>query len=357
MASKYKTARAYAFDADDLFVVGLDKDAPDCPELLSEVQKRRLKKPLDPDRVKQYAAFGVLQSVTFKTVDAKPVIVDGRGRVRYARAASKILEDRGEPRLVVRGIPTTAEGDRLSATVSVANTADRLSPLDEAIEMALLADKYEPAQVAEVFGCGEATVKNRLKLLTLAPELRDAVGLGQITATAALKLADLDPDAQKTALADMIEKGATGAADAAKRARSAKSGGSASTDGASKPGAVFVRRFSETIVPEEETRADESNVVEVAERDAVAMSFAWLRGEVKDDDKALPAWFRVEVKKLRAADDEKKAKADEKKRKKAEAAKKKARKKAAPKPAAKKAPPKRRAKKVAPKPAAKGGSK
>lgn len=70
------------------------------------------------------------------------------------------------------------------------------------------------AELAILFGCGVATVKNTLALLECCADVRKAVDAGEIGVTHAKTLARLPPDAQRAKVAELREVGGAGHAKA-----------------------------------------------------------------------------------------------------------------------------------------------
>ncbi|WP_343718976.1 hypothetical protein [Achromobacter dolens] len=122
---------------------------------------------------------------------------------------SKWRRHRGEPE---RQIPAVVyAGKRQSALDAIASenearTAD--SPLGRAEKMRrhLALDKGED-QIAVIYNCSVATVRDTLALLDSPKVVQDAIEAGQITLTHAKALTKLKPEEQRAKVADLVAAG------------------------------------------------------------------------------------------------------------------------------------------------------
>jgi len=173
----------------------------------------RVKLPLDENLVKNIMHLGVLEPiiVTKDTETGETVCVVGRQRTKACREANKRLKDAGKPTIHLPGIVRRGDGASL-ASVMVSENEIRQddSPITKAKKMARLQEMGRSEDdLAIIFGCTKATVKNTLGVLDCCAAVRDAVDDGKITATAAYALAKLDVEEQKEKLTKMVEAGAT----------------------------------------------------------------------------------------------------------------------------------------------------
>jgi len=230
---------AFLFDPDDLIIIGLDtKDGPEHP-LYDE---GRLKASIPESMVKNIMAEGVIESISITKVGDTAVVVDGRRRVRCARAANKRLKAKGEetikvPCLVKRGDDTSLMG------ILISGNEHRLddSPIARAMKAQRLKDRGRNlAEIGVYFGVSSTAVSNWLKVLDCIAAVKRAVEAGIISMSAAVELADLSPEEQKAALEKMIADGTTTVADAKKKKAAA-----AGTSPSSAPKKTLARKVIE----------------------------------------------------------------------------------------------------------------
>jgi ParB family transcriptional regulator, chromosome partitioning protein len=134
-------------------------------------------------------------------------VVDGRQRVKAARAANKKLKHQGEPIKLVKAIVERGDNKALAATMTIANEGrtdvtaiDRAKRAQHLISLGL-----DEATVAIALHCSTSGLKNYLALLDCTTAVKDAVEKGQLPATHAYKLSKLEPDEQRATLAKMLK--------------------------------------------------------------------------------------------------------------------------------------------------------
>jgi len=195
-------------DPEELVIVGLDTDdGPDHP-----LYDERINLDLDPHMVRNIAYHGVLEPVIVrKDPDTgAAVVVDGRQRVRHARAANVELRAQGAKPLLVRIVTEKGDDARLAGIAVSANELRRadstLTKAHKAVRLQSLG--YEVDEIARDFGVSASTVKNWWSLLEAAPAVRQAVEAGTIKPTVAYKLAKLPTPEQKGALQALLAEAA-----------------------------------------------------------------------------------------------------------------------------------------------------
>lgn len=138
---------------------------------------------------------GILQPVLVRPIagTGRYELVAGERRYRAARAAS------------LEAIPATVRelSDTEVLEIQLVENLQRsdLHPLEEAEGYRqLMARKYDVARIAERVGRSIKYVYDRVKLLTLTPEAKEAFRQGRFTAGHAILLARLSPQDQKRAM-------------------------------------------------------------------------------------------------------------------------------------------------------------
>lgn len=191
----------FLVDPNELVIIGLDtKDGPNHP--LYDV---RITRPLAEDRIANFAFYGVLKPVLVRKDGDKLIVIDGRQRVRYARAANKELKKRGEEMIRVPVIVKKGDDAHLFGVSRAANLHDG----DDLLTNARNAQRFidmgrDLAEVATTFGVSASTVRNWIAMLDLAPEVQAQVVAGEIGTVAAVQLASL-PAAEQVATVNEVK--------------------------------------------------------------------------------------------------------------------------------------------------------
>lgn len=177
----------------------------------SQLYDARVHLPVDEALARNIDYQGVLEpiAVSKNPETGETEVVFGRQRVKAARLANEWRRHRGEPE---RQIPAVVyAGKRQSALDAIASenearTAD--SPLGRAEKMRrhLALGKGED-QIAVIYNCSVATVRDTLALLDSPKVVQDAIEAGQITLTHAKALAKLKPEEQRAKVADLVAAG------------------------------------------------------------------------------------------------------------------------------------------------------
>lgn len=113
-------------------------------------------------------------------------VIDGRRRLDAAK------------RNTITRIPALVfppgGGAAYEAMAATANLARAVAPIDEAHHIErLMASGFTPEQIASELGISTSTVRQRLKLITLPPSVRDAVREKRLTPSVASAIAGLTP--------------------------------------------------------------------------------------------------------------------------------------------------------------------
>lgn len=151
--------------------------------------------------------YGVIEPVVVRknpeTGDIE--VVAGRTRVRAARIVNKNRKKRGEPALMVPGIPKKGEDVSLMGVMVSENEARKdKSPLHKARVMQRMVERGVSAQdLATTFNCSIGTVKNLLGLLGATAAVKKAVDRGEVSAAVGYKLARMEPEEQRAKLGEL----------------------------------------------------------------------------------------------------------------------------------------------------------
>ena len=223
-----KRTSIFNFDPDNLVVIGVD--TKDGPEHHLYDERIRRKGYVPASMVKNIMVMGVIESVSITKIGDQAVVVDGRRRVLAARKANKKLQQRGEEIVLVPTLVKKGDEEGLIG-VLISGNEHRMDddPITRAQKAQRLKDRgRNNSQIGDYFGVSGTSIGNWLKVLDCIAVVKNAVRAGKISMSAAIELADLDPEAQKEALENMLETGQTGVNDA-KGQVAASSGGTHST--------------------------------------------------------------------------------------------------------------------------------
>lgn len=180
-------------------------------DVSSPLYDKRVHLPVNEALARNIDYQGVLEPVAVsknpETGDTE--VVFGRQRVKAAVLANQWRRERGVPERLIPGIVYTGKRENaLDAIVgeNEARTAD--TPLGRAEKMRqhLALGKGED-QIAVIYNCSVATVRDTLALLDSPKAVQNAVEAGQITLTHAKALVKLKPDEQRAKVADLVRAG------------------------------------------------------------------------------------------------------------------------------------------------------
>jgi ParB family chromosome partitioning protein len=201
MAAKFENSKGrkdmFYFDPDTL-VMSNDPTDP--------LYDPRMDAPINEHLVLSIMSQGITTPILIKKQGGRPVVIDGRQRVRCAREANRRLREAGADPIT---IPCDLKaGDDIDLySISLTANEHRLDddPMTKAAKAARLSNSGKmDEEIAVIFGVSLATVKSWTKLFELAKPVRDAVKAGKIAASAAIKLYGLPEEEQKAALEEAL---------------------------------------------------------------------------------------------------------------------------------------------------------
>jgi hypothetical protein len=203
-------------DPTKMVIVGLDtEDGPEHP-----LYDERVKKAIDPSMVANVKTFGVETPIMVTKKGDQILVVAGRQRVRWARAANEELVKEGVTDLIE--VPAVLhKGDDVSlfgkmVTENEAREDDDILTKAEKAKRMLAMKKVAGGdvtieEVANRFGVTDRAIRQWLAILELSPKVKKAVKDGRLTATAASKLQGKSVEEQEADLDELIaEADATG---------------------------------------------------------------------------------------------------------------------------------------------------
>lgn len=183
----------------------------------------RVLKPLDESDILNVCDMGVLQPIILRKDGARNVVMAGRQRLRWARAASKRLGT------VVKVPCVFRQGTDLDALkVLVAENEHREGDTfeNQARKCQQLSNYgATEEEIAVVMRCTTAAVRQWMKFFDLAPEVQASMKAGDISGSAAIRLVDLPRAEQAEVVTELVEeakakgKAKVAVADAEQKAR------------------------------------------------------------------------------------------------------------------------------------------
>lgn len=177
----------------------------------SPIYDPRVHLPVDEDLARNIDYQGVLEPVLIQknpeTGDVEVIV--GRQRVKAARLANEWRKSRGVAPIHVPAYVHKGERrNALDVIVSENEVRQADTPLGRAEKMRrLMAIGRDEKDIAVVFGCKPATVRNTLALLECCADVQKAVESGKIGVTHAKQLADLDPAEQREKVIELVAAG------------------------------------------------------------------------------------------------------------------------------------------------------
>ena len=172
----------------------------------------RVHLPVNEKLVLNIMHHGVIEPIViYKDPETGKVLVAvGRQRTKATIEANKRLKAKGEELIMIPATVRRGDGVSLSGImISENELREGDSPMTRAKKMARQMEMGRTEDdLAILFGCEKATVKNTLALLDCSAVVRNAVDEGKINVTAAYKLAKLPADEQKITVEKMVKAGA-----------------------------------------------------------------------------------------------------------------------------------------------------
>jgi len=225
----------FVVDADQLTIIGAkpytgcgaDTDDGQEHPLWQERVKTLAADKIDPLKVRNVAYFGVKEPVLARKDGDRLVVIDGRHRVCWARAANAQLEREGEKarvrvRVIVEKVDDkTAIG--LGAGLNRVREDDDVLTEARAMMRVKNVTQCSLDDIARDYGVTKQTVTNRLTLLTAHDDVLKALDDKRISPTAALEIAKMKREEQPTRLAAALAGDAT-VREIKESARAAKNG-------------------------------------------------------------------------------------------------------------------------------------
>lgn len=259
----------------------------------SALYDERVHLEVDESLVLSIIAQGIIEPVVVRKnpESGATEVVAGRQRVKAAIEANRRLKKQGSKQVI--HVPATVRrgaGDEASFDVMVAENEVRKadSPLVRANKMRRAIERGRTeAQIATIFGCSVATVKNLLGTLEASAPVRKALEAGTIAASDAYRLSKLEVPEQKEKLAELV-----------KRAPKVKGKRRKAGDGKRARAATGLRAVAEVTA----LRTDLEKVEAIRENDRrVALAvLAWVLG----DDHALASFYDAPEPEVEEAEDE-----------------------------------------------------
>jgi hypothetical protein len=280
------TGVRWKFDPEQVVILGLDDNCDDDDPLADDGVRTKL----DEAQIKSVARDGVIQDILIcaKNINGvlTPVVVDGRHRTRWARAANQ----RGlakntiyvHARCVSQKVPDEALRVGKHTLNYVRANRNILSQAKAAKELSDAGRRT--ADIAVDMGVSVSTIENFLALANASKPLLDAVTKGSLPITAGYKLAKLDEAKQIEAVKEMLSeakasKSKPKVADAAK----AKARAKGNKDAAKRPGIGKIRKLLKAATEDEDVREALSQCEPID-------FLRWLLGDVSE--RVLPAGLR-----------------------------------------------------------------
>jgi ParB family chromosome partitioning protein len=207
VTSTLQRVSAYAIEPEKLIVPGIDRPFRNAEE--ERLESERVNAPLNEATVISMMLYGVQKTVFVRRDGDKLEVWDGKRRVLHAREANKRLKKAGAEGILVKIEVKAATDEQIFALQRLNNRhhVDE-SPLQTAEAAALMLSKGRGKdEVAAVLNIGVPMLDIYLKLNDLHQDVRESVATGEVSPTAAAKLASLPRDQQVTALAEMRKSG------------------------------------------------------------------------------------------------------------------------------------------------------
>lgn len=194
---------ALAFDPEDVKLI-TDPNHP--------LYDERVHEEPSPEFVANIDHLGIIEPITVRRNGDVVEVAIGRRRVKAARIANVERRKKGLPPHQIYAIVQRGDDATMQEVIAAENEARKNdSPMNRAKKMQRLATLGRTEeQIACVFCCSRATVKNTLALLDLDETVQKAVERGTIKPVfAAKELARLPREEQRTKLKSLVDAGAT----------------------------------------------------------------------------------------------------------------------------------------------------
>lgn len=209
-AFKAPRLNGFMLDPNEIVIVGGDGPSDvgkmDEDGELHYLVDERTEMPLSPEFVKNIKALGVKKNVIITKIGNDAYVVDGRQRVRAARAANKELAEEGEP---LHRVPVTMQKGEEALHMLVGISTNEFNhddpPLVKARKAQRLRDRgLTEGEIAMSFGVTTKALGNWEKWLTLSAPVKKAIEKGKVSPSMAAQLHDLPAAEQKVQLEKLI---------------------------------------------------------------------------------------------------------------------------------------------------------
>ena len=183
----------------DLFISGLDTESDSSNDPLYD---ERIFLAENESLIRNVLTYGVQLPILVREEDNRLFVVDGRQRVRAARAAAQRQDDAGEVRLRVPVIMVHGDDKRVQGImISTNENREDDGILAKAIKAARMLDMWGDLDgVCTAFGRGRGTLNLWLKLARAIPAVHNAINEGRLSASAGIEIAQLPRAEQDAAL-------------------------------------------------------------------------------------------------------------------------------------------------------------
>lgn len=186
-----------------LVLIGLDTEDREEHPLYDE----RVFLPDDENLMKNIMVYGILQPIRVRKEGGRILVVDGRQRVKAARAAAKLQGEAGEVSVRVPTLEVKGADDKMVTGIMISTNEQRQA--DDALTRAfkavrMLQQTGDMDAVCIAFGRTSVTINNWLKLAEARPEVHEALKAKKIATQAAIEIARLDRDQQLEQLEKLL---------------------------------------------------------------------------------------------------------------------------------------------------------
>jgi len=232
----------FQLDPENVTIIGFDtKHGKE--HFLYDGDRLKKSKP-SKEMIANVMVVGVKTPIIIRKVDGIPLVVNGRRRTRALREANKILIARGDHPW---RIPCVVErGEEAKSMVTVASTNTFYvedEPIDKARRALLMLDKgLTIADIAMSYGVTQQSIRNWVAVLSMVPEVVDAVENGLVPWSIALELKNVSREEQAEKIKELISAASEQPKGKITRSDARKAAGKS---GIQKPGKRVLQRVTE----------------------------------------------------------------------------------------------------------------
>lgn len=169
----------------------------------------RVENPPDESMIANIAVYGVLEPILVRKNGSAIEVIAGRGRTKAAIEANKRLLAEGKPSLL---IPAVVKGGSDADLFGILISENEIRRNDSMLIKGSKARKllnmgYTIQQISVTFGVSRQSIENWLLAEELPEQIKEAIETGDISATAAIQVAEYSRDEQIERIKDIKEKG------------------------------------------------------------------------------------------------------------------------------------------------------